>query len=427
MYVKKRRGLVAFAAIVASVALSGIGAGGAQAALTSHCAGANIEGQGSSLQGAAQDIWTGVVGAAGFNVNASGCNGALKPTVRYTRSSSGSCLNGWHADGTSTFNTTWAFCGTDDAPTALQITNINAAVGSGGSGSKVISVPVAQAAIAIVANPPASCTISDVTAANLEAAFRGSITTWSALGGTGAGCSGTINIVRRNDSSGTTYQLKHYLSTINGAAVNGTETWTDLQAAATNTTWPGTTTASQSGCLMASPCGGGVNSGSGGGDEVKTVGTVTGGLGYAALSDARSVVAGGTYASLKWVRVKRTATSTGVDPSSNGFVTTKASSNCATATGSYGTLPDTTTSWSGVYYTATTNYPICTLTWDLGLADYSQKFGAAGQDLATTVSDYLKYVTATAGGQADYASNDYAALPSDAQTSATAGITMVTD
>jgi hypothetical protein len=425
MKFNSRRGLVALATVAASVAVSGIGAGGAQAALLSPCAGSNIEGQGSSLQGAAQDIWTSVVGSVGFNNNMNGgCT--TSPTVRYTRTSSGQCLNKWHADGTTAWDTTVAYCGTDDAPTAAQIANINASTASGGSGSSVLSIPVAQAAIAILVNPPAGCSITTATAATLEQAFRGAVTTWAGLGGTGCGAA-TITRVRRNDSSGTTYQLKHWLTTQTGTAVHAGTTWGGLQGA--NTTWPGTTTASQSGCSMAFPCGGGANSGSGGGDEVKTVGVTSGSLGYAALSDARSVTATGTYPTLKWIQVRQGSTTT--DPSSNGLSSTKARSNCPTANNAYGTLPaSTTASWADVYETTPGFfYPLCTLTWDTALADYTPRYGAGGQAIATTVHDYLNYVLNTSGGQADAltSNNDYGALGTDVRTAATAGIAEITD
>jgi hypothetical protein len=423
MRVKGRRGLITLAAVTASVAVSGIGAGGAQAALHTPCTGNNIAGQGSSLQRGAQNIWT-----ASFKTNMNGgCT--TGPTAGYTATSSGACLNKWHADNVTAFDNTVAFCGTDDAPTTTQITNINTPVATGGSGAKVLSIPVAQAAIAILANPPAGCSITAVSPSNLEQAFRGSITTWAGLGGTGCGTATITRVVRR-DSSGTTYQLKHYLGVQNGAAVHGTLTWANLQDPANNQTWPGTTTTSQSGCLMAFPCGGGANSGSGGGDEAKTVGVTSGGLGYAALSDARSVYASTTYTNLKWLKITG-ALGTTIDPSTNNLSETAAKSNCPSTNGSYGTLPaSTTVTWANVYESsAGSAYPICTLTWDTALTDYSQAFGVNGTKVATTVHDYLGYVLNTAGGQADALSsnNDYAPLPEDVSTSAVAGLAEITD
>jgi hypothetical protein len=423
MYVKQRRGLVALAAVTASVALSGIGAGGAQAAA---CGGANIEGQGSSLQNAAQTIWTTGTAPTGFNNNMNGgCT--TSPTVRYASSSSGACATQFGGNG-GAINTTFAFCGTDDALTETQTTSITTA-----TGGKALTIPVAQAAIAIVTNPPSGCTVSSISATQIEQVFRGSIATWSGITGAsgGANCNATINRVVRNDSSGTSYQLKHYLSTQNAGAVHGTLTWANLQSTANNTTWPGTVTKSQTGCgtVMALPCSGGANSGSGGGDEVKTIATTASSIGYAALADARSnrTALVGTFPGLTWVSIPNSS-SIPINPSTNGVSTTKAKSNCPTATGSYGTLPTATGVWDSVYESvaaSSASYPICTLTYDVALTNYPASYAAGS---AQTVKDYLGYVLTTLGGQADAlnSSNDYQVLPTDAQSAGSAGVGEIT-
>jgi ABC-type phosphate transport system substrate-binding protein len=415
MNIKSKRLGVVLAAATATVALSGIGAGSASA--LSACGGGNIEGTGSSLQNPAQQIWT-----SGFNTNAAGCNGALKPKVSYASASSGACLSAFGANTGSLGSTTFAFCGTDDAPSSTQITNINTA-----TSSSALSIPVAQAAIAIVVNPPSGCTISQISPAQLEQVFRGTITQWSGITGASGTCSSAITRVVRNDDSGTTYQLKHYLGVQNMATVHNSLTWTQLQGGTNNRTWPGTVTNSQSGCAtaMALPCSGGANSGSGGGDEVRTVAAAGGSIGYAALADARSVYTAlvGTSPRLKWIAVTD-AFGTGVNPSSNGLSTTKASSNCPTAATTYGTPPSATGAWDNVYITSTSAYPICTLTWDLAVTNYPASLG--GVTSGRTVKDYLNYVLATTGGQADFANNDYAILPSDVRTAASTGVGEIT-
>src|SRR5262249_4419695 len=158
------------------------------------------------------------------------------------------------------------------------------------------------------------------------------------------------------------------------------------------------------------------NSGSGGGDEVRTVGATGGSIGYAALSDARSVYAslgGGaaspTWPNLKWIPIRNTTLLTNVDPSTNNLSATKTNSGCATTSGTY-TPPSgsgATGNWSGVYVSSSTNqYPICTLTWDLAVTDYTPAWGATGTDYDQSVRDYLGYVTSS-GGQADIINNDY--------------------
>ena len=126
MKFSKKPGLL-LAAASASLAVAGIGAGTANATLLTACTGSNITGQGSSLQRAAQGIWN-----TQFNVNALGCSVAPnKPTATYTVNSSGTALKAWHSDGTTAFSTSQHFGGTDDAPDATQIANINASVASG--------------------------------------------------------------------------------------------------------------------------------------------------------------------------------------------------------------------------------------------------------------------------------------------------------
>jgi ABC-type phosphate transport system substrate-binding protein len=407
---KKARWLGVAAA--SAVAVSALGAGSAQAVT---CSGSSIQGKGSSLQRAAQGVWN-----PQFNVNALGCtSGSPLPTATYTVTSSGDGLKAWHAASTDPLlDTTQDFIGTDDAPTAAQITSMNSSVATGGSGASVLSIPVAQAAIAIVVNPPANCSIVSVTPAKLEDAFNGTdITTWSGLGATGTGCATSPNITRvvRTDSSGTSYQLKHFLFATDGHSMGGL-TWADYQDPTRNTQWPGTVLQSKAGGT------GAAGTGSGGGDEAKTVANTPGSIGYAALSDARSVYNTTTFPQYKWLNVGTIP----VNPSSNGVTVTKAQSNCPTASsGSYGTLPAATASWSGVYQATSAGvYPICTLTWDLALTHYNPAFGTAGPGVADTVGHYLGYMVAQAGGQADAlaTANDYKVLPTDVRTAAIAAV-----
>lgn len=408
----KRLVLTALAASASAAAL-GLSASPADAALLTKCTGANITGQGSSLQRVAQNnAW-----GPNFNVSTAGCPGG--PTATYTSTGSGAGLAGFGANDPATFSTANAFVGTDDAPDATQIANINSA-----SGTAALTVPVTQAAIAIVLNPPAGCTVPFVKPAALEAAFRGSNKSWTALGATGSACSGQkITRVVRNDSSGTTYQLKHYLYTLNSGVVTGSSTWADLQAASLNTTWPGAVTRSKSGNTPGTV---GTGAGSGGGDEVKTVANTPNSIGYVALSDARANLNYNPALPLKFARIGATTT-VAQSPSSNGQSTTTANSNCNTNTGAYGTLPSGTASWADVYLTdAGGKYPLCTLTFDLALKDYSKRPFPDAKATATTVRDYLKYI-ATGTGQAANANKDYATLPTDARSNAQATIAQIVD
>lgn len=429
----KKVGVLALAA-TAAMAVGGIGAGSADASLLTACTGSNIAGEGSSLQRTAQTAWV-----SGFNTNTNGgCTVAGRtPRVTYTTNSSGTGLNDWGADGTTAFRTAVDYVGTDDAPTTGQIANINSNLG----GASVLTIPVAQAAIAIIVNPPSGCEVRSITPAELESVFRGITTSWGSLSRTNGGCSGTIRRVVRNDSSGTTYQLKHYLFSQHGAAdiCSGagrtTSTWATLQDPTLNTVWPGVcdakpstgVTYSQSGCPSACVA----NNGSGGGDEAKTVKALDGSIGYAALSDARGQYTGSGPAADQYEWIPVVSAGSPKDPSSNGLSTTVANSNCTTTARAYGTtLPSATASWSGVYLTApSTNYPICTLTFGLAVTDYSTTWGASGQGIATSVHDYFNYINTALGGRADAltAAKDYQDVPSDVATAAATGIASITD
>jgi ABC-type phosphate transport system substrate-binding protein len=432
MRFKGRQGLVALAAVAASVAVSGIGAVSAQAALPAPCTGSNIEGQGSSLQGAAQTIWTSLDSTTtGFNFNTAGggCN-TPRPTVRYTPTSSGRCLDTWGASSGSpaSVNTTIAYCGTDDAPTSAQITTINSA-----TRSNVLSIPVAQAAIAILANPPHNCHVTSITRAQLETILRGHTVNWTFIGGTGPECDTHITPIVRADASGTTYQVKRYLTGANTAAVHGSFSWKDLQAPSRNQTWPAGVDFSRSGCFMT--CSGAGGTGSGGGDEVKTVGATPNGFGYAALSDARAQYQTTTYSTLRWLRLDQLGTGAAVDPSTNGLNESKGTSTCSTATNTYGTttaadLPTSATApWDDVYLrTPGGTYPLCTLTWVTALTHYEPHWGVSGTNIARTVRDFLHYVVNPNGGQGDAlgTENDYQRLPTDVRNLATGGVTEIT-
>lgn len=423
MNIMTRRWGVALAAVSATMALSGIGASGASAALPGHCTGSAIAGAGSSLQAPAQNIWTTTFRDTSTN---GGCLGG--PTVSYATSSSGACLNAIGANSglPSSVNTGTSFCGTDDAPNTTQINNIKLA-----TGGNALSIPVAQAAIALVVNPPTNCSITGFNSnpsTTVETVFRGasSTTTWASIGGTGTGCSAAINRVVRADTSGTTYQLKHYLSTANSASLPGiATTWTQLQGGEPNTTWPGTVVQSRSGCASAmtlTGCTGAAGSGSGGGDEARTVAATSGSIGYASLADARSITisGGATSPTYKWLTLG------GVNPSSNNFSTARGTSRCpTTGTGTYGTVPTATSPWDSVYLTVPgSSYPVCTLTWDLALSSYANF--PSGSAKAQSVQDYLHYILL--GGQTDALSsnNDYAILPPDVKTAATAGLSDIT-
>src|SRR6185312_12275742 len=154
------------------------------------CTGGPIAGLGSALQGPAQNaLWIPGYGAV--------CGAGHE--VAYESTTSAAALGAWGFDG-GPFDHTKAFLGTDEPPTAAQIKASDTA-----SGTHALVIPVAQTAIAIVANPPANCQIEEITNKQLESVMRGNIKIWNKVQtASGAGCvNAPITRVVRADASGT--------------------------------------------------------------------------------------------------------------------------------------------------------------------------------------------------------------------------------
>ncbi|HVO55204.1 MAG TPA: hypothetical protein VMT37_12410, partial [Solirubrobacterales bacterium] len=123
------------------------------AAASPTCSGSNIFGEGASLQKVAQKE---VLNPA-YNTFCTGKG--TEPKVSYEGPGSANGLNAWNFNGTTTTDTTRAFVASDDGPNATQIANAQTSA----NGAKVLVIPVAQTAIAVVVNPPAGCTLGVIT------------------------------------------------------------------------------------------------------------------------------------------------------------------------------------------------------------------------------------------------------------------------
>src|SRR5262249_40249222 len=100
-----------------------------------------INGRGSSLQRVAQvEVWNPKYNAACANA----------PTVSYESTSSSSGLHAFGFIG-GVLNHAFQYIGTDDAPSAAQISVVEGAVSHK---TKPVIVPVSQTAIAVVTHPP---------------------------------------------------------------------------------------------------------------------------------------------------------------------------------------------------------------------------------------------------------------------------------
>jgi ABC-type phosphate transport system substrate-binding protein len=400
-----RAALLAGAA-VAAFGLGGLNAGTASAALS--CQGENIKGEGSSLQKEAQiNVWTKL-----FPANI--CNKGTHETVTYSSVGSGAGLAQWNSDGAlGHINKEFTFIGSDDAPTKTQLANMESVAG----GANVAVIPVAQTSIAIIANPPVGCEISQISNQELEKVFEGVTIKWSKLEGAsgGAACEQPIVRVVRKDGSGTSYQFKNYLNSaknkalactkglvpLNEGETDKTRTWAELEPITTtstgapNTNWPEHCPEASFLTKVVRPAG------TGGGEEVATVKATAGAIGYAAYPDA---LAGGA----KTLEVQNNgqgafATASFGAPGNGSEANCTATKYVVPVEARRGEGTGLSADWSQVFGAKATiggsAYPLCTLTYVLAFNKYS--LVGYSQKAEVTAHDYLKEYVEAAQGQSD--------------------------
>lgn len=404
-----------------------------------HCSGANIAGQGSSLQKIAQEIWD-----PAFNTDAESkfsCTGEKKPTVGpYNPSGSGSGLKSWgvRKEGVAEhlYGPTNAYVGTDEAPNEAQKGEIEENENPLGVEPKALeSIPVLQAAVAVIVHLPTGCTEGTSTSnkgrlvlnnSTLEEIWRGLKTKWSEISDNGdtikcatkEEAESNITKVVRLDGSGTTHIFKKYLGLINKTTAfevtnskgesTGSHTWDEISSGSENTSWP---TAD----AVVRPAG------KGGGEEVAKVAAEPGSIGYANMADARANSAfvppvGGAKKPIFWVPIQDKATPAYADPANNKEVATKGESNCALeeyTDGSTAFPPaNTRETWSAITTkTEEPHYTLCGLTFDLAFSSY-KAFPGTTKEESTTANDFLQFVMDVKGGQKIIKNHDFAAVPS---------------
>jgi ABC-type phosphate transport system substrate-binding protein len=383
-----RAGLLAGAS-AAVLAISGVGASSALAACPT-----TLTGQGSSLQKVAQtEIWS-------TSFESEKCSEATENAkMKYEATSSGKGLGKWRFTGTGTIDTTVAFVGTDDAPNEGQINNAKEKAG----GASVVTVPVAQTAIAIMVHPPEGCSLTKISNAALEEAFSGKATTWAAIGATPAGsCGGSLTRVVRAEGSGTTFQFKAYLAQVNaGAPCAGSPTeWAKLEEIGAeekpNITWPE--------CGTIKP-----TTAAGGGGVASKVASTSGTIGYAALPDAKAnsattiKVQDGTEGGVKLFASPGTETGEEANCAKAEY---KVPAQALRATGTGIDVKEWATVFGGNPTIGGETYPICTLTYDLGWTSFS-KAGFA----ATTGGFVKRYYEFILSHKLGASHHWYAALP----------------
>lgn len=437
----RRRGALAGCLVLLLAALGLVQAPGASA-LGEQCSGAKVKGMGAVLQFRAQQQWS--TSEQGFNASSDplACSGGQgsggTPQVSYVSLASPAALRHWGAeDGTlhvKDFGFLANFLGTDIAPSGpvgeegTMLAKMKAALGS-----DVAVVPVTQTSIAIAAHPPVlpahpACVVVRINAVQLEKVFSGQIRNWRQLNAAsdstlGGDCDQAITRIVRDESAGTTYQFKHFLNQVDSAplACTGKEkrTWAQLQApfGATAETSPNQEWPNNGQCQ----------------EGESHVTTVSGPIGEGEFGPLHYVAENPgtiTYGSLpeaqQWAPKQVIDVYNGVkfsNPEKN-----EGEANCGAAKYARpkGWEEGVDVDWSQVYGSdpnigevAKNAYPICTLTWDVAATNHFSS------GVATTVHDYLAFVTATEGGQAAVRHIGYADLPGPIAKAAAAAIAHV--
>jgi hypothetical protein len=194
------------------------------------------------------------------------------------------------------------------------------------------------------------------------------------------------------------------------------KTWNEISEGLENTTWP-------KAAKVVKPAK------SGNGAAVSLVAETPSSIAYANLADTRNnggfskTGVGGPETEKFWAEVQNNGTTTKLptykDPATNGDAEAIANSNCekekfVNKAGEQ--FPPETTGklWDEVTTgPKQTNYPICGLTYDMGLTSYKNYGLLEGE--ALTVNAYLEFVVdpLAEGGQLEVVGHDYEKLPSN--------------
>jgi ABC-type phosphate transport system substrate-binding protein len=411
-------------------------------ALGEQCSGADVQGMGAFLQTTAQERWSSPKIKGGFNTSsnplacAGGQGSGGTPAVSYVALGSPAALRHWGAEDGALHDKEFGFLadflGTDVAPAGpigeegTMLSNMKSALNS-----DVVVVPVTQTAIAIAANPPAlpahkNCLVSRISPSQLEGVFRGRIKNWRRLSAAsdhraGGDCDQSITRIVREESAGTTYQLKHYLNSVEPAPLSCTgkskRTWAQLQDPFGGETPPNVEWPSNPGCQVGEGPVTTVAGPEGEGElgSLRYVAEAPGTITYGSLPEAR-----------QWAPEQIVDVYNGVhyaDPEIG-----KGEANCAAA--KYTLPPEAAggvdVDWSQVYGSnpkigkvAKDAYPICTLSWDVAAVKHF------GESTATTVHDYLGFVVDKEGGQAAARHVGYQDLPASVAEAAVAAISHI--
>ena len=451
-----------------------------------QCSGVTtLEGKGSTLQNNAQQkVWTQDFSTS---LNGTACNGknvgdeSISVVYNATGVEGGTgSVQGMEAfglNGQTSKVKKFNYVGTDEPPNEEQLKEMETA----NNGTKIESIPVLQASVAILVHLPKGCTAENTTDseaigrfvftnATLGKIFQGELKSWKSIleaektaGDTIKGKSPAeqkeceedeFKVIVRKDGSGTTHIVKRYLGLIEprntpfeleegvaGEKSGAVYTWSgtnDIDQGNLNTAWPKALNKERE---CNDTC-------EGGGELAHWVSTTENTIGYANLSDARGHGFGkkagtaGSGTPVFWAPIEN-APAKGkkpahfADPSTDGEASeTFTNANCEETKFTNGTekFPPKSTldSWAAVT-TATTekHYTLCGLTYDLAFTSYKQAIGGTTEGeqkedeaIGTSVRNYLQFELSETGvesGQALIHNFDYLKLTSKLDKTATKG------
>lgn len=356
----------------------------------------------------------------------------------------------WTDASTATTYTDFAFGGTDDPPTEQQIAWAEEGPPAHPTEGQLLTIPVAQVAIAAAVRLPDGCQLADQANRNLsrqqaDLAFQGLSTTWRDLFGTavtavsGSGLTSdecrdkSFKRVVRLDSSGSTFVFKRYLNAASHVSGGSAFDWRDPAdgGTLTNQTWP-----NDAGATAVVR---GAANGAGSLLDALNAQSENGGLGYADVSTLRAKSFGwdysGSYApddKTLWLRAQRINNTNYNSPAvTNAQVATGSNAGAACNGVTYDNQPATLgESWQPASAVLTpTDFPACGLTyqmtWLWGFDTENSRFKAvqagATEGEWRAVRDYLRYVLGVIRpgvGPSKLAPLGYAKLPTDVATKA---------
>src|ERR1700722_750328 len=444
MGIYKQARKLALGVACASGLVAGVGMVAAPgSALAVPCA-ATTTGSGSSLQEAQQNEWKILLETTQELANCT----PKQPKFVYTATSSGQGLKEFGMPGkklvkteSGNKSTLDAFIGTDDPPTAGQLTEAKEA-----SESNAVVVPVVAAPVAIIVHLPKECLLKNevgVTNAALSKAFASEAITWEEFLGAAnveskdvskVACKSKPMIDVRFDESGTSFALKQYLCQVNktvwgGGAASKCESGEGFVS--DNNKWPNEKefeAAKEKATEIPLHWHEGVKNEKSKG-EVEAIEKEEGSLGYANLANATGkFVLSATDSELFWVNVEGKENETGTlfyDPLAS---TTVVEANCPKSFSFAGTQETEAkeSKWATIHLASPAisgAYPLCTLTYDVGWENYlttklkgTEGYGSelVAEENGGSAQNYFEYMVKATVQQ--MIATDYSKLPSTIQT-----------